>query len=216
MLERYGVAVLGTLIRTIEETEDRALFTARLGEIGVEVPRSAAAPGGGGPLRKANRLPRDGARGLRARGLGSGLCVDEAQLVERVAKARPQPAGAGRGVPRRLEGARIRGCARLASITASSYATWRISTRWASIRARASVAPSQTLTNREYHAEEIAIRTVRHLGVVGECNIQFALCPRTGAYRAIEVNARLAQLGARLQGDRLSAGLHRGQARPRP
>ena len=59
------------------------------------------------------------------------------------------------------------------------------------------VAPSQTLTNREYHMlREIAIRTVRHLGVVGECNIQFALCPRTGAYRAIEVNARLSRSSA--------------------
>jgi carbamoyl-phosphate synthase large subunit len=59
------------------------------------------------------------------------------------------------------------------------------------------VAPSQTLTNREYHRlREIAIRTVRHLGVVGECNIQFALCPRTGRYRAIEVNARLSRSSA--------------------
>jgi carbamoyl-phosphate synthase large subunit len=59
------------------------------------------------------------------------------------------------------------------------------------------VAPSQTLTNREYHMlRELAIRTVRHLGVVGECNIQFALCPRTGAYRAIEVNARLSRSSA--------------------
>src|SRR5438270_6874048 len=59
------------------------------------------------------------------------------------------------------------------------------------------VAPSQTLTNREYHAlRELAIRTVRHLGVVGECNIQFALHPRTGAYRAIEVNARLSRSSA--------------------
>src|SRR5256885_800578 len=59
------------------------------------------------------------------------------------------------------------------------------------------VAPSQTLTNREYHSlRELAIRTVRHLGVVGECNIQFALCPRTGRYRAIEVNARLSRSSA--------------------
>jgi carbamoyl-phosphate synthase large subunit len=59
------------------------------------------------------------------------------------------------------------------------------------------VAPSQTLTNREYHLlREIAIRTVRHLGVVGECNIQFALHPQTGAYRAIEVNARLSRSSA--------------------
>src|SRR5205807_505531 len=59
------------------------------------------------------------------------------------------------------------------------------------------VAPSQTLTNREYHAmREIAIRTVRHLGVVGECNIQYALHPRTGQYRAIEVNARLSRSSA--------------------
>jgi carbamoyl-phosphate synthase large subunit len=59
------------------------------------------------------------------------------------------------------------------------------------------VAPSQTLTNREYHLlREIAIRTVRHLGVVGECNIQYALDPKTGAYRVIEVNARLSRSSA--------------------
>jgi carbamoyl-phosphate synthase large subunit len=59
------------------------------------------------------------------------------------------------------------------------------------------VAPSQTLTNREYHElRELAIRTVRHLGVVGECNIQFALCPRTGRCRTIEVNARLSRSSA--------------------
>ena len=59
------------------------------------------------------------------------------------------------------------------------------------------VAPSQTLTNREYHMlRSIAIRTVRHLGVVGECNIQFALCPKTSRYRVIEVNARLSRSSA--------------------
>ena len=69
VLERYGVAVLGTPIRTIEETEDRAFHRAPWRDRGRGV-RRGARPGGGGSLRKANRLPRDGARGVRARGLG--------------------------------------------------------------------------------------------------------------------------------------------------
>jgi len=131
-------------------------------------------------------------------GLGSGLCADEAQLRSRVAQ----------------------GLAHSPQVLIEEYlAGWK-ELEYEVVRDRHDncivvcnmenldpmgihtgesivVAPSQTLSNREYHQlRELAIRTVRHLGVVGECNIQFALCPRTGRYRAIEVNARLSRSSA--------------------
>ena len=200
VLERYGVAVLGTPIRTIEETEDRALFTARLGEIGVEVPRSAAAH----DLEEAVRFAKQIGYPVMVRvayalgGLGSGLCVDQAQLVERVATAlahSPQVLVEEYLVGwKELEYEVVRdrfdNCIVVCNM--ENLDPMGVHTGESIV-----VAPSQTLTNREYHMlREIAIRTVRHLGVVGECNIQFALCPRTGAYRAIEVNARLSRSSA--------------------
>jgi carbamoyl-phosphate synthase large subunit len=200
VLEKYGVKVLGTPIQTIVETEDRALFAARLAEIGVEVPRSGAAQ----TVEEAVGLAREIGYPVMARvayalgGLGSGLCADEAQLRSRVAQ----------------------GLAHSPQVLIEEYlAGWK-ELEYEVVRDRHDncivvcnmenldpmgihtgesivVAPSQTLTNREYHQlREIAIRTVRHLGVVGECNIQFALCPRTGRYRAIEVNARLSRSSA--------------------
>ncbi|HEX6267837.1 MAG TPA: carbamoyl-phosphate synthase (glutamine-hydrolyzing) large subunit, partial [Burkholderiales bacterium] len=199
-LEKFGVAVLGTPIQTIEDTEDRALFSARLAEIGVEVPRSEAAAS----LEEALRIARTIGYPVMARvayalgGLGSGLCADEAQLTERVSK----------------------GLAHSPQVLIEEYLVGWKELEYEVVRDRFDncivvcnmenldpmgihtgesivVAPSQTLTNREYHLlREIAIRTVRHLGVVGECNIQFALHPRTGEYRAIEVNARLSRSSA--------------------
>jgi carbamoyl-phosphate synthase large subunit len=200
VLKKHNVGVLGTPIRTIEETEDRALFTARLAEIGVEVPRSAAAHS----IDEALVLAREIGYPVMARvayalgGLGSGYCADEAELRERVTK----------------------GLAHSPQVLIEEYLVGWKELEYEVVRDRFDncivvcnmenldpmgihtgesivVAPSQTLTNREYHQlREIAIRTVRHLGVVGECNIQFALCPRTGAYRTIEVNARLSRSSA--------------------
>jgi carbamoyl-phosphate synthase large subunit len=200
ILEKFNVAVLGTPIRTIEATEDRALFTERLAEIGVEVPRSSAAAS----LDEAMQVAKSIGYPVMVRvayalgGLGSGLCVDEPQLIERVAK----------------------GLAHSPQVLVEEYLVGWKEFEYEVVRDRFDncivvcnmenldpmgihtgesivVAPSQTLTNREYHMlREIAIRTVRHLGVIGECNIQFALDPRSGAYRAIEVNARLSRSSA--------------------
>lgn len=200
ILDKFNVEVLGTPIQTIEETEDRALFTARLAQIGVEVPRSAAAAS----LTEALNIAKSIGYPVMVRmayalgGLGSGLCVDEPQLAERVAK----------------------GLAHSPQVLVEEYLVGWKEFEYEVVRDRFDncivvcnmenldpmgihtgesivVAPSQTLTNREYHMlREIAIRTVRHLGVVGECNIQFALDPRSGDYRAIEVNARLSRSSA--------------------
>ncbi len=200
VLEKYQVQVLGTQPKTLEDTEDRALFAARLAEIGAEVPRSEAACS----VEQALAIAAGIGYPVMARvayalgGLGSGCCADEAQLRARVAQ----------------------GLAHSPQVLIEEYLVGWKEFEYEVVRDRFDncivvcnmenldpmgihtgesivVAPSQTLTNREYHRlREIAIRTVRHLGVVGECNIQFALDPRSGQYRTIEVNARLSRSSA--------------------
>ena len=200
VFEKFSVQVLGTPIKTIEDTEDRALFAERLAEIGVLVPKSAAAA----TLEEAVEFAAAIGYPVMCRvayalgGLGSGYCADEAELRARVAK----------------------GLAHSPQVLIEEYLTGWKEIEYEVVRDRQDncitvcnmenldpmgihtgesivVAPSQTLTNREYHAlREIAIRTVRHLGVVGECNIQYALHPESGEYRVIEVNARLSRSSA--------------------
>src|SRR5438067_755015 len=131
-------------------------------------------------------------------GLGSGCCVDEAQLRARVEKALAHS-------PQVLIEEYLVGWKELEyEVVRDRYDNCIVVCNMENLDPMGVhtgesivVAPSQTLTNREYHRlRSIAIRTVRHLGVVGECNIQFALDPRTGAYRAIEVNARLSRSSA--------------------
>src|SRR6185503_2490907 len=183
-----------------EATEDRALFNARLAEIGVEYPRSAAACS----LEEAVQLAGQIGYPVMARvayalgGLGSGRCANEAELRSRA----------------------IKGLAHSPQVLIEEYLVGWKEFEYEVVRDRFDncivvcnmenldpmgihtgesivVAPSQTLTNRQYHQlREIAIRTVRHLGVVGECNIQFAVEPKSGAYRVIEVNARLSRSSA--------------------
>ena len=199
-LEKHGVSVLGTPIRTIEETEDRALFVQRLSEIGVLMPRSAAAH----TLEEAVLFAKEIGYPVMARvayalgGLGSGFCADEAQLRSRVAKAlahSPQVLieeylAGWKEFEYEVVRDRFDNCITVCNM--ENLDPMGIHTGESIV-----VAPSQTLTNREYHrVRELAIRTVRHLGVVGECNIQFAVDPASGAYRVIEVNARLSRSSA--------------------
>jgi carbamoyl-phosphate synthase large subunit len=200
VLEKFNISVLGTPIETIEATEDRALFCAKLAEIGVEFPRSAAAQSVEEAVQIAGRLgyPLMARVAYALGGLGSGFCADEAELKVRVAKAlahSPQVL-----IEEYLLGwkefeyevvrDRFDNCIVVCNM--ENLDPMGIHTGESIV-----VAPSQTLTNREYHyLRELAIRTVRHLGVVGECNIQFAVEPRTGAYRVIEVNARLSRSSA--------------------
>jgi carbamoyl-phosphate synthase large subunit len=200
VLDRHGVAVLGTPIKTIEDTEDRALFTERLAEIGVLVPRSEAAQS----LEQALQIAQNIGYPVMARvayalgGLGSGCCANEDELRERLTKAlahSPQVL-----IEEYLVGwkefeyevVRDRHDNCIVVCNMENLDPMGIHTGESIV-----VAPSQTLTNREYHhLRELAIRTVRHLGVVGECNIQFAIDPANGAYRVIEVNARLSRSSA--------------------
>ncbi|HXG12613.1 MAG TPA: carbamoyl-phosphate synthase (glutamine-hydrolyzing) large subunit, partial [Gemmataceae bacterium] len=198
--DKYGVAVLGTPVSAIEATEDRELFKQRLGEIGVEVPRSAAATSREEAVRIAARIgyPVMVRAGFALGGLGSGRCANEAEVIERVDKALAHSSQVL--IEEYLEGWKeieyevVRdgadNCITVCNM--ENFDPLGIHTGESIV-----VAPSQTLTNAEYHKlREIAIRVIRHLGIIGECNIQFALDPNSESYRVIEVNARLSRSSA--------------------
>jgi len=200
VFEKYSVRVLGTPVATIEDTEDRELFCKRLAEIDVPVPKGMAV----GNLEDAKRAAKEIGYPVMIRiayalgGLGSGLCTDENDLIERASAAFSHAKQIL--VEEFLEGWKeveyevVRdshdNCITVCNM--ENLDPLGIHTGESIV-----VAPSQTLTNDEYHRlREIAIRTVRHLGIVGECNIQYALHPASYQYRVIEVNARLSRSSA--------------------
>jgi carbamoyl-phosphate synthase large subunit len=200
VFERYGVRVLGTPVGAIEDTEDRELFCKKLAEIDVPVPRSMAVS----TLEDARRAAKDIGYPVMIRiayalgGLGSGLCVDERELEERALAAFSHTKQIL--VEEFLEGWKeveyevVRDAADncITVCNMENFDPLGIHTGESIV-----VAPSQTLTNEEYHhLREVAIRTVRHLGIVGECNIQYALHPTSNEFRVIEVNARLSRSSA--------------------
>jgi carbamoyl-phosphate synthase large subunit len=200
VLERHGVRVLGTPIETIRDTEDRDLFVRRLNEIDAKSPRSRAAT----TLEDAREIARGLGYPVMVRiayalgGLGSGVCKDEAELVERVGKALKHTSqvlveeslAGWKEVEYEVVRDRHDNCVTVCNM--ENFDPLGIHTGESIV-----VAPSQTLTNHEYHKlREIAIRVIRHLGIVGECNIQYALDPASDDYRIIEVNARLSRSSA--------------------
>src|SRR5438552_770129 len=200
LLQRYGVRVLGTPIQTIRDTEDRALFVRRLSEIGVDAPRSQAATS----VEEAKKAAAEIGYPVMVRiafalgGLGSGMCKDEQALEERVKRAlaySPQVLveeylNGWKEVEYEVVRDESDNCITVCNM--ENFDPLGIHTGESIV-----VAPSQTLTNGDYHRlRELSIRVVRHLKVVGECNIQFALDPKSDAYRVIEVNARLSRSSA--------------------
>ncbi len=200
VFQKHGVRVLGTPVATIEDTEDRELFCKRLAEIDVPVPKSTAVS----TLEDARRAAAKIGYPIMIRiayalgGLGSGLCVDEKDLTERASAAFSHTKQIL--VEEFLEGWKeveyevVRdahdNCITVCNM--ENFDPLGIHTGESIV-----VAPSQTLTNEEYHRlREVAIRTVRHLGIVGECNIQYALHPKSNEFRVIEVNARLSRSSA--------------------
>ena len=200
VLEKYGVKVLGTPVQAIIDTEDRDLFVKRLDEIGVktikseacntveEVQKAAHALGFPVILRAAYALG----------GLGSGFCDNEAELLSQAEEAfsfSPQVL-----VEKSLKGwkeieyevvrDRFDNCITVCNM--ENFDPLGIHTGESIV-----VAPSQTLTNSEYHKlRALAIKIIRHIGIVGECNVQYALDPNSEDYRVIEVNARLSRSSA--------------------
>ncbi len=200
ILKKYNVSILGTPAQTIIDTEDRQRFVDRLNEIDVRTCRSAIAGTVDTALTVADRIgyPVMVRVAYALGGLGSGLCADRGQLEGLAGKALAHTSQIL--VEEYLQGWKeveyevVRdgadNCITVCNM--ENFDPMGIHTGESIV-----VAPSQTLTNREYHKlREIAIRVVRHLGVVGECNIQYALDPHSEDYRVIEVNARLSRSSA--------------------
>ncbi len=200
VFKRLDIRVLGTPVSSIKATEDREIFKATLGQINVNTARSQAAYNLKEALKAAKAIgyPIMLRSGYSLGGLGSGRVDSDAQLKQmasEVFKAVPQVlieeflAGWKEieyEVVRDSAGNTITVC------NMENLDPMGIHTGESIV-----VAPSQTLTNKEYHSlREVAIKTINHLGIIGECNIQYALNPVNGDYRVIEVNARLSRSSA--------------------
>ena len=200
VLERYGVQVLGTPVQAIIDTEDRELFVRKLDEIGVKTIKSHAC----GNIEEARRAAADLGYPVIIRaayalgGLGSGFCDNEDELNKLAEKAfsfSPQVL-----VEKSLKGwkeieyevvrDRYDNCITVCNM--ENFDPLGIHTGESIV-----IAPSQTLTNSEYHKlRALSIRIIRHVGIIGECNVQYAFDPNSEDYRVIEVNARLSRSSA--------------------
>lgn len=200
ILKKHNVQVLGTNVQAIMDTEDRQRFVDRLNEIGVLTCRSGIAT----TPDEATKVAKDIGYPVMVRiayalgGLGSGVCADEAELLELSRKAlshTPQILieeylSGWKEIEYEVVRDRADNCITVCNM--ENFDPLGIHTGESIV-----IAPSQTLTNVEYHKlREIAIKTVRHLGIIGECNIQYALDPDSEEYRVIEVNARLSRSSA--------------------
>ena len=200
VFEKYGVQVLGTPVRAIMDTEDRDLFVRRLDEIGVNTIKSEACETPESARAAAETLgyPVIVRAAYALGGLGSGFAATEEELnvlLEKAFAFSPQ-----KQVEKSLKGwkeieyevvrDRYDNCITVCNM--ENFDPLGIHTGESIV-----IAPSQTLTNSEYHKlRELAIRIVRHIGIVGECNVQYAFDPFSEDYRVIEVNARLSRSSA--------------------
>jgi carbamoyl-phosphate synthase large subunit len=200
VFEKYNIRVLGTPVQAIMDTEDRELFVQKLDQIGVKSARSEAVESMEGAIAAANRLgyPLIIRAAYTLGGQGSGFCDNEQELRDRCATAfsfAPQIL-----VEESLKGWKeveyevVRDCYDncITVCNMENFDPLGIHTGESIV-----VAPSQTLTNSEYHKlREIGIKVIRHIGIIGECNIQYAFDPNSEDYRVIEVNARLSRSSA--------------------
>ena len=200
LLEKYNLQVLGTPVQAIMDTEDRELFVKKLDEIQVKTIQSEAVENIEDARIAAKRLgyPVIIRAAYALGGLGSGFCDNEEELNKLAEKAfsfSPQVL-----VEKSLKGwkeveyevvrDRFDNCITVCNM--ENFDPLGIHTGESIV-----IAPSQTLTNSEYHKlRELAIRIIRHIGIVGECNVQYALDPNSEDYRVIEVNARLSRSSA--------------------
>ena len=200
VLEKYGVKVLGTPVQAIIDTEDRELFVKKLDEINVKTIKSQACDNIEDARKAAKELgyPVILRAAYALGGLGSGFCDNEEELDKLAEKAfsfSPQVL-----VEKSLKGwkeieyevvrDRFDNCITVCNM--ENFDPLGIHTGESIV-----IAPSQTLTNSEYHKlRALAIKIIRHIGIVGECNVQYAFDPQSEDYRVIEVNARLSRSSA--------------------
>ena len=200
VLEKYGVKVLGTPVQAIMDTEDRELFVEKLNEINVKTIKSEACANIEQARRAAASLgyPVILRAAYALGGLGSGFCDNEEELNKLAEKAfsfSPQVL-----VEKSLKGwkeieyevvrDRYDNCITVCNM--ENFDPLGIHTGESIV-----VAPSQTLSNSEYHKlRALSIKIIRHIGIVGECNVQYAFDPKSEDYRVIEVNARLSRSSA--------------------
>ncbi len=200
ILEKYNLKVLGTPVQAIMDTEDRELFVKKLDEIDVKTIKSEAVENIEDARRAAKKLgyPIIVRAAYALGGLGSGFCDNEEELnvlCEKAFAFSPQVL-----VEKSLKGwkeveyevvrDKYDNCITVCNM--ENFDPLGIHTGESIV-----VAPSQTLTNAEYHKlRELAIRIIRHIGIVGECNVQYAFDPYSEDYRVIEVNARLSRSSA--------------------
>ena len=200
VLEKYNVKVLGTPVQAIMDTEDRELFVQKLNEINVKTIKSEAVENAIDARRAAAELgyPVIVRAAYALGGLGSGFCDNEEELnvlVEKAFSFSPQVL-----VEKSLRGwkeveyevvrDRFDNCITVCNM--ENFDPLGIHTGESIV-----IAPSQTLSNSDYHKlRELAIRIIRHIGIVGECNVQYAYDPESEDYRVIEVNARLSRSSA--------------------
>lgn len=200
ILEKYNIRVLGTPVQAIIDTEDRELFVKKLDQIDVKTIKSMAVENLEDAVKAADELgyPIIVRAAYALGGLGSGFCDNEAELrvlAEKAFAFSPQLL-----VEKSLKGwkeveyevvrDRYDNCMTVCNM--ENFDPLGIHTGESIV-----VAPSQTLTNSEYHKlRELSIRIVKHIGIVGECNVQYAFDPHSEDYRVIEVNARLSRSSA--------------------
>jgi len=200
ILEKYNVKILGSPIKAVVETEDREKFNRNLEEININVARSKAVTSVEEALNVSNELgyPVLIRIAFALGGLGSGVCRNESEVEKLASKAFSYTSQIL--VEEYLEGwkeieyeivrDKYDNCITVCNM--ENFDPMGIHTGESIV-----VAPSQTLTNHEYHKlREIAIKVIRHFGIVGECNIQYALDKNSDDYRVIEVNARLSRSSA--------------------
>ena len=200
VLEKYGVKVLGTPVQAIMDTEDRELFVEKLDQIDVKTIKSHAVATVREALESAEALgyPVIVRAAYALGGLGSGFCDNAEELKELTEKAlsfSPQVL-----IEKSLKGwkeveyevvrDRFDNCITVCNM--ENFDPLGIHTGESIV-----VAPSQTLSNEDYHyLRKLAIKIIRHIGIVGECNVQYAFDPDSMDYRVIEVNARLSRSSA--------------------
>lgn len=200
VFEKYSIKVLGTPVEAIIETEDRELFARKLADIHVSTPRSFAVTTVDLAIEAASKLgyPVIVRAAFSLGGMGSGFCTNKEELFELASKALSYSGQLL--VEESLKGWKeieyevVRDCYDncITVCNMENFDPLGIHTGESIV-----VAPSQTLTNREYHMlRMVSVKIARHVGILGECNVQFALDPESEDYRVIEINARLSRSSA--------------------